>query len=67
MKLLIPKILIDYIDSVKGDWSRAKYILHCVDYVRKNNININLQYEGNINDRNETHVRGGEDINHNKL
>ncbi len=44
--LNINNTLREYIDSVKGSYSRAKYILQCVKYIKTNGIDIYGHYEG---------------------
>lgn len=43
--LNINTTLRDYIDSVRIEYSRAKYIIQCLQYIRTNNINIYDHYE----------------------
>lgn len=51
MRLNLNESLRDYIDSKRGIYCRAKYILMCVNYIRSNNIDLNEYYEGINNDR----------------
>ena len=51
MNININSSLREFIDSVRGEDCRAKYILKCVSYIRDNNIDINEYYEGINDDR----------------
>lgn len=44
--LNISNTLRSYIDFVRKDYSRAKYIIQCIQYIRNNNIDIYDHYEG---------------------
>lgn len=40
LKLIIPAILLRFIDLNRGGRSRASYILHCINYIMKNEIKV---------------------------
>lgn len=50
MKLNINLNLREFIDKYRGLRCRADYILKCVSYIRDNNIDINVYYEGKTNE-----------------
>ncbi len=51
MRVNLNESIKEYIDSMRGSYCRAKYILMCVDYIRSNHINLNEYYEGINDDR----------------
>lgn len=51
LNIYLPKPLLEYINNNKGNMSRALYIIKCIDYISRNNITINVEYnEGNKDD-----------------
>lgn len=65
LKLIIPRPLLEYIDTYRGYRSRASFILACVNYIMINNINLNN--EGGCNDEIERPLSRGENINNNRM
>lgn len=59
LKLVIPKSILNWMLINKGSMSLPVFIIHCVAYIRDNNINIvkqereQHQERGGINDRTE--------------
>ena len=53
MNIILPKSILYFIDYSKSSMSRATYMIKCVDYIRRNNININLYYENLNNENND--------------
>lgn len=47
LDLVLPRIIRDGIDEKRGKRSRASYIIKCIDYILRNNIDINEHNEGN--------------------
>lgn len=53
MNIILPKPIILFIDSYRYSMSRATFIIKCVDYVMRNNIDINLYYNNLNNESND--------------
>lgn len=65
LKLIIPRVLLEFIDLSKGSYSRPTYILKCINYIMINNINLNN--EGECNDRVKKSFSRREDIDNDRL
>lgn len=68
MKLIIPKDLLTFIDSVKEHLSRPVYIIKCIAYIKIKHITleeiettISANYESTKNDRTNKFKLEGED------
>lgn len=65
LKLIIPKVLLEFIDNNRFSLSRPTYILKCVNYIMINNINLNN--EGECNEESNRPVPRGQNNDHNRM
>lgn len=65
LKLILPRTLLNFVDSNKGTMSRPIYIIKCIDYIMRNNIN--LINEGDVDERIEGSSSGREGADNHKL
>ena len=65
LKLIIPKVLLEFIDNNRSILSRPTYILKCVNYIMINNINLNN--EGECNAESNRPVLRGQNDDHNRM
>jgi len=66
LKLILPRPILEYIDSNRASMSRATYILKCVNYIMINNINLNNEGECNDN-KSKGSISRRQNINNDRL
>lgn len=64
LRLIIPKPLLDFIDSNRGAMSRALFIIKCIDEIKRLNITIDKYNERSNND--VLLHKGNESVRHNR-
>lgn len=47
LKLILPRDILNYIDNNRFEYSRATYIIKCINYLMINNITINNEGKSN--------------------